>query len=323
MWYKKLFLIGHLIACLSLFACGKEEWKTPGDDADKAVAIVNYSKIYLSELQDEIDHFTSKYGISLSEKKERYQKVAMNILDEIILRKIYIQEAERLGITVLEEELEARLKNIKEDHIQEDLRRVIESKNVDYSKWYTQIKKNMLLEKLIDQEVKAKIVVKESEIQSYYKEHSKDYILPDRVQAFQIVLNNELEAEAIYNTLQEGADFFKLAKNNSVSPDGIHGGDLGFFSRGQMPKEFDDAVFSLKVGEFSKVVLSPYGYHIFKVIKKKRAGIMNFNDAREKIREKLAKEKEKEEFLSWVNKLKENSVVVIKKEVLSNLDQKI
>jgi parvulin-like peptidyl-prolyl isomerase len=167
--------------------------------------------------------------------------------------------------------------------------------------------------------VKDKIKVEEQEIKAYYKSNSKDYLLPERVQALQIVVNNELEAEAIYNNLQEGADFFQLAKSKSVSPEGVHGGDLGFFSRGQMPKEFDDAVFNLKVGQFSKVVQTPYGYHIFKVIKKKRDKTMSFKEAREKIKEKLIKEKEKKEYLDWISNLREKSVIVIKENVLADI----
>lgn len=317
MRYKNLALLGYFMAVFAFPACWENKKQKPAQNKEKIVAIVYYDKISLSQLQEEINRFTSKYGISL-QKKERKNKVARNILDELIIERIYHQEAKRLKITILDEELEARLKHITGDYSQENLHNMFISKNIDYSKWYAKFKENMLLKKLIDQEVKAKIVVEEPEIKSYYEDHSKDYMLPERIQALQIVVNNELEAEAIYNKLQDGADFFKLAKSESVSPEGVHGGDLGFFSQGQMPKEFDDAVFSLKVGEFSKVVQSPYGYHIFKVIKKKEAGTMNFNDAREEIKEKLAKEKEKKAFSNWVNKLKNSTPIVIKKDVLLN-----
>jgi parvulin-like peptidyl-prolyl isomerase len=316
---KRLTLLCYLISLSVLVACGEIEGQHSKENNDKIVAIVNYDKIYLSQLLDETKRFGEKYGIPLSKNKERYQKIARYILDELILRKIYLQEAERVKIMAEDDELEDYLRLVIGDYSREDLSRIFESKNIDLSKWKAQIKEDRLFEKLIVQEVKDKINVDESELKSYYKAHSKDYLLPERVQALQIVVNNELEAEAIYNELQEGADFSKLAKSKSVSPEGIHGGDLGFFSHGQMPKEFDDVVFNLKVGEFSKVVQTPYGYHIFKVIKKKRAKIMSYKNARDKIRKKLIKEKEKKEFMHWINKLRERAVIVIKESVLSKI----
>lgn len=315
---NKTVIFSALIALiLSLAACGNSDKKQAEGKNSKVVAIVNFDKIYLSELLDETDRFSAKYGISFSENKERHKKIARHILEELILKKIYFQEAERLKITANEEDLENFLRHVIGDYSQEDLSRMFESRNVDFTKWKSQIKEDRLLEKLVNTEVRYKIKVEESEIKSYYKAHSKDYTLPERVQALQIVVNNELEAEAIYNELLEGADFSELAKNKSVSPEGIHGGDLGFFSRGQMPKEFDDAVFNLRVGEFSKVVQTPYGYHIFKVIKKKRAKTMRFKDARDKIKEKLVKDKEKKEFKKWINNLRDKSLIVIKEDVLA------
>jgi parvulin-like peptidyl-prolyl isomerase len=316
---KPFFFLCSFISLSLLIACEDKDVKQSNKNNNKVVAFVNYDKIYLSQLRDETKQFSAKYGISFSENKERYKKTAKFILDELILKKIYFQEAERLKITTDEDELENYLRHVVGDYSKDDFSRMFELRDIDLSKWKAQIRENRLFEKLIAEEVKDKIIVKESEIKAYYKAYSKDYMLPDRVQALQIVVNNELEAEAIYNKLQEGAAFFDLAKTKSMSPEGDKGGDLGFFSRGQMPKEFDDAIFNLKVGEFSKVVQTPYGYHIFKVIKKKPAKIMSLKDARGKIMEKLRKEKENKEFMNWIDNLRKKSVIVIKEDVLSGI----
>ena len=316
---KPFILLCSFISLLTLIACEDKDVKQSNKNNNKVVAFVNYDKIYLSQLRDETKQFSAKYGISFSENKERYKKTAKFILDELILKKIYFQEAERLKITTDEDELENYLRHVVGDYSKDDFSRMFELRDIDLSKWKAQIRENRLFEKLIAEEVKDKIIVKESEIIIYYKAHSNDYMLPDRVQALQIVVNNELEAESIYNKLQEGAAFFDLAKTKSMSPEGDQGGDLGFFSRGQMPKEFDDAIFNLKVGEFSKVVQTPYGYHIFKVIKKKPAKIMSLKDARGKIMEKLRKEKENKEFMNWIDNLRKKSVIVIKEDVLSGI----
>ena len=73
--------------------------------------------------------------------------------------------------------------------------------------------------------------------------------------------------------------FSNLAIKFSLGPEGIRGGDLGYFEEGQMPEEFD-GVFKLKLNKISDVIQPPYGYHILKVIDKKPARKMEFNEAR-------------------------------------------
>jgi len=322
MVFQNLVAYGCLIFAFIAFpGCGKNNQQKKAYNRDKIVAHVNYDKIYLSELSKEIKQFKAKYGIIHPKKKERYHKISKYILEELIQKKLYLQEAERLKIKPHDDEIDSYVENIISDYSQESFKRMLKSRNIDYDEWDFHIRENFLFQKLIDQEVKSKIEAKESEINSYYKAHSKNYMLPERVQALHIVVNNELEAETIYNRLIEGDNFIKLAQSESVSPEGIEGGDLGVFSRGQMPKEFDDAVFSLKVGDFSKVVQSPYGYHIFKVVRKKRAKNMSLKDSRGKIKKKLLKEKEMKEFLIWSKKLKEQSIVVIKEDILSSIWQ--
>ena len=66
----------------------------------------------------------------------------------------------------------------------------------------------------------------------------------------------------------------------SSSPDSARGGDLGWFSRGAMPKAFDDACFSLGTGKLSGVVASPYGFHVFKLLGRRSARLRKYDDVK-------------------------------------------
>ena len=108
----------------------------------------------------------------------------------------------------------------------------------------------------------------------------------------------KVRIDSIYNALKAGADFAELAKKVSQCPSSARGGDLNWFSRGRMVKEFEDPAFALQKGEMSKPVLSPFGWHIILLTDRKelepfefhKDGIMRFMEQRG-IRENVTERK--------------------------------
>ncbi len=90
-----------------------------------------------------------------------------------------------------------------------------------------------------------------------------------QIRASHILVSSEREANRILEELKKGKGFSEMARRYSACPSGKSGGDLGFFGKGQMVKEFEDAAFSLKEGELSKPVKTDFGYHIIKVTARK------------------------------------------------------
>ncbi|MBU0590917.1 peptidyl-prolyl cis-trans isomerase [Candidatus Micrarchaeota archaeon] len=89
------------------------------------------------------------------------------------------------------------------------------------------------------------------------------------VRASHILVANLQDAQKIIYELKQGKDFAVVAKKHSACPSKEQGGDLGFFGKGQMVKEFEDAAFSLEVGKVSEPVKTQFGYHVIKVTAKK------------------------------------------------------
>ncbi|RLI08484.1 peptidylprolyl isomerase [Candidatus Bathyarchaeota archaeon] len=85
-----------------------------------------------------------------------------------------------------------------------------------------------------------------------------------KIRASHILVEKHSQALRVLEELKKGADFGELASRYSQSPSRKRGGDLGFFGRGQMVKEFERAAFALKVGEVSQPVKTQFGYHIIK-----------------------------------------------------------
>lgn len=89
------------------------------------------------------------------------------------------------------------------------------------------------------------------------------------VRASHILVKTEKEANNLLNQINSGRTFSELAKKYSECPSGKSGGDLGFFGKGRMVKEFEDAAFGLEKGQVSQPVKTQFGYHLIKVTDKK------------------------------------------------------
>ena len=87
----------------------------------------------------------------------------------------------------------------------------------------------------------------------------------NEVRASHILVKTEEEARQLLDQINGGADFAQLAGQHSTCPSGRAGGDLGFFGRGRMVKEFEDAAFSMEVDQVSQPVRTQFGYHLIKV----------------------------------------------------------
>jgi peptidyl-prolyl cis-trans isomerase C len=110
--------------------------------------------------------------------------------------------------------------------------------------------------------------------------------------------------------VKAGGDFAALAKENSDCPSKERGGDLGFFDRGTMVKEFADTAFAMKVGEISGVVETQFGYHIIKVTDRQKGGMTAFDKAKTDIVKSLQDKKKGELFKAMLEKIKAQATIV-------------
>ena len=103
-----------------------------------------------------------------------------------------------------------------------------------------------------------------------------------------------------------------------MGPEGIQGGDLGYFEAGQMPEEFDD-VFKLKINKISDIIRTPYGFHLFKVVGKVQERKMVFEESRSRIKKILLRDLQDKAFQKWFLKIKLNALIDIKYDVINKI----
>ena len=146
----------------------------------------------------------------------------------------------------------------------------------------------------VEDEVQGKIT--EDEIKARYEKDTAGYVAPEEVHARHILVKTEEEANAIIKQLADGGDFEAIAKEKSEDPGSKPtGGDLGFFTKGQMVPEFEAEAFALKPGETStKPVKTQFGYHILKVEERRAQPVPTLDQVREQVVQVVERDKYQE-----------------------------
>ena len=192
--------------------------------------------------------------------------------------------------------------------------------DAEYKKKVEEFKKLTLISLLLQKEVEEKAKVTDKDVKDYYEAHKAELTTNNQVRASHILVKNEEEANKILEQVRKGADFAKIAKEKSIDTGSAkNGGDLGFFSRGQMVPEFENAAFALKQGEVGGPLKTQFGYHIIKVTGKKEGTVVEFEKVKDLLTQKVTAEKQKQVFDTYLNELKKSYKVEINKDALAKV----
>jgi len=307
---KKRYLFLTLSVILfSMWGCGQWGGQLP----EHVVARINQELITVDEFNREFKELISEPGkgtreTSLGDLKRAY-------LDQVVERKILVQEARRVGIKVSQEELNQAILEIKKDYPGEGFGEKLGLKGMTLEEWKVRLEEKLLAEKMIRSVLHYRGEIDEKEARQYYETHRSSFQLKPRVRVRQIIVADGEEAIQILKRLKKGERFEKLAAKKSLGPEGAQGGDLGYFSQGERPEEFDH-VFSMEVGTVSDVIKSPYGYHIFKLEEKIEPREISFEEAKTSILQELKRKKGEEEYQRWLQGLKGKAKIKINKKWL-------
>jgi peptidyl-prolyl cis-trans isomerase SurA len=293
---------------------------------NRVVAQVNNEVITLYELNMKIKELTGFDPDDLRMKDEkRFLEFRREIIDLLVDEKITNEKIQELGIQVTPSEIDAAIERIKQsNHLtHEDLLASLKKQQMSYESYWERIKRDLERTRLINFEVKSKIIIREEEIKEYYSKNKDKFSTPENVHLAAIFLkqkdpSNQEETLALYRNAEEivarlkkGENFTEMARKLSQGPGAEEGGDLGLFKTSQLDPDLIKVVKNMSPGDISRPIMRPAGIQIVKLVEKQDGRVEPFETVKDAIFGILYQEEINKRYFSWIKELRKKAYTKI------------
>jgi|YNPBryulayer2012_1023412.scaffolds.fasta_scaffold02295_3 peptidyl-prolyl cis-trans isomerase C len=264
-----------------------QEQPTPSSGATQViVAQVNGEPIYLSELEEIWNSLPESYRV-------QFPGGMKDLLEQLVRQTLLVQEAKK--------------HNLENDPV---VLKRLES-----------LKKQVLVSEFIKREILDKVKVSDEEVEKEYNANPTRYTEPEQVKVSHIMVSTKEKAQEVLEELKGGKPFEEVAKSKSESPDAPSGGAMGYVRKGDLDPEIEKVIFELAPGNFSDIVETSYGFHIFLVSEHLQPRLKELSEVKEEIITRLTPQKQQEVFDKLIEELKNKSEIAIIEENLPKESQ--
>ena len=318
---SKIFFL-TIFSLIMLCAAFQTQATESGDESGK-VAVVNGTVISQEQFDREmiaVQEIIEASGKSFSAAE--LATIKKTVLEKIIRYELLYQECLKYNVEIGDNEINKKYESTRSQFPSDaEFQQRLKELNNSEELYKSQIKRDLAIQRLINQ--KFKPAVTDEEIRKYYDDNPDKFKQKSQVRASHILISVDSSAtkaqkdaarkeiEALLSRIKSGEDFAAIAKEKSQCPSSANGGDLGFFSKGDMVEPFEEAVFSMKPGEISNIVETQFGYHIIKLTDKKDEKTIGFEEAKEEISRSLKREKIAESYNKFYADLRDKANVDI------------
>ena len=255
---------------------------------------------------------------------DRRDEILRRALDQLVTYTVLTQETRARKITVTDAEVEANVKQMRSQFPNEEaFTKALAARGMTIEKLRSDAKIDMCISKMMEAEMATQAPPADAQIREFYDKNPEKFKQDEAIRAshilFRVPENADAatkkkamdEAQSVLKQARSGADFAELAKKHSADGSAQQGGDLNFFSRGQMVPAFDQAAFALKPGEISDIVTTQFGYHIIKLTERRAASTVPFEQVSVRIKEYLTEQKKQQKAQAFIDSLKQKAKIEV------------
>ena len=303
-------------------------WAQEIEVVDRIVAVVNNEIITLYELNQSFAPYVSNIkALNYPPEKERQTlfQVRQDILDKLIESMLADQQVKRDRITVSQKEINRAIERIKEQRqfTDEQLRRGLASQGMTMEEYRQEIEEQIRRTKLVNREVKAKIVITKEDIKEYYESHREKYAGEKKYYLWNMFIKVSSNSgssqrnkarnrmEALLSQLKQGRSFESLVDELKQSTSAIQGTDLGLYRLDELSEQLRQVVKKMKTGEFSTVLDANFGFQILYVQKIDESQNQPLAAVESEIEELLYTEFVDNKYQEWLEELRARSHIRI------------
>ena len=308
--------------------------KTSADVVDRIVAIVNDDVITLSEVNEEGKALFQRVAeqAAPSELATALSQVRQSVIEKLIEKKIMLQEAVRANISVSDEDVDKAFNIIltRNKTTIEQFRNQLASMGMTEKQYRENLRSQVLSSKLVNYEVRSKLIIPESKVIDYYDAHFTERVGEGGYYILQIGVSWDLpdgngkvsrtkedaqkKAERIRSLALSENDFRMLAREHSDLPSAVDGGDIGVLNKEDMSPAMLDVITKTKPGDITPVISTAAEYQFFKVLSSQEGQIITkvpFESVKEEIYDTLYQQEIEARFDEWLKNAKNRSYIKI------------
>ena len=299
------FLIG-------LFGC------TPSSNVGRTPVIkVNNHVLTTKEFAESLAHSLRKLDALTAKDPHHVRRAKDEIVRRFIVRSLILDSTSELKIKVTEDDVLEEVNSFRALYPEDiSFRRMLAEEELSLITWKERIKFTLIEKKFFQHLASKTSSPSEEEVKRFYEQNKQRFQKKERVLLRQIVIDDLAKANEIKAELKK-RDFNTLATRFSIAPESKNGGFIGWIEKGTV--DIFDKTFALQVGTVSQVLESSYGFHIFKVEKKKPAGLALLEEVKSEILKEIQIQKEQAVFLSWLDAQLRKSRVLKNNEIIDKM----